>query len=335
MVIMKVLYIYRALGMGYSIDNVFRPIEQEMKKYCNVDCMTFDEPNYKLFSLFQNIKRVKTYMKNNPDVIIHITGTEHYLLPFLRKYKTVVTVHDLGFYLRRKKTPKLAMKKLLWINSLKYADIVTFISDKSLEESNNLVKFAPGQTRVVLNPVNSLFKPREEFQFNNEQPTLLQIGTKENKNLPRVISAIDGLSCKLRIIGSLSDEYKWLLEQHNITYSQDKDISNDQMVEEYQMCDIVIFASEYEGFGMPIIEGQAAGKAVVTSNVSPMKEIAAGSCSLVDPTDVKSIRTGILEAIFNHKKYESLGALNVKKYTVENKAKEYFKIYCELEERSK
>lgn len=329
---MKVLYIYRNLNMGFSINNVFKPIENEMKKYCDVETMTFDEPNYRPLTLYRNIKRVRAYMKGNPEVIIHITGTEHYLLPFLRKYRTIVTVHDLGFYFRKKKTLRLIFKKLLWIDSLKYAGIVTFISDKSMAEAKRLVRFAPEQTRVILNPVNSMFVRAEEHRFNGNQPTILQIGTKENKNLPRVISALDGISCRLRIIGPLSEEYKSLLKKYDITYSQDQGISNEQMIKEYQSCDIVIFASEYEGFGMPIIEGQATGKTVLTSNISPMKEIANGSCPLVDPLSVESIRAGVLEAIKNHAKYEILGYENVKRFSVESRAKEYFQIYKEVGE---
>ena len=43
------------------------------------------------------------------------------------------------------------------------------------------------------------------------------------------------------------------------------------------------FPSLYEGFGMPIIEALAVGRPVVTSNRSPMQDLAAGSAVLVNP----------------------------------------------------
>lgn len=330
---MKVVYIYRSIEMGFSIDNVFRPIENKMKDFCSVDSITFENTNYTWKSMLKNIIQVKSYLKKNPDVIIHITGTENYLLPFLSKYKTVVTVHDFGFFTAHKKTLRLLIKYPLWIASIKFADIVTFISEKSREEALELVKIDLKKTDIVMNPVNSNYYPLEDYKFNENCPKILMVGTKENKNIVRTIKALAGINCELRIIGPLLLSQKELLKEYKINYTQVQNISNEQIIKEYQMCDIVTFASEHEGFGMPIIEGQAAGKTVVTSNISPMKDIANGSCPLVDPFNVKSIREGIIEAIVNHDKYEELGKKNIKLYSVDKIAKKYFNIYCELSER--
>ena len=81
---------------------------------------------------------------------------------------------------------------------------------------------------------------------------------------------------------------------------------------------------------MPIIEGQALGKAVVTSNISPMKEIANDTCVLVDPFSVDSIKNGIIEAINNHSKYEELGKINVKRFSLDRKVEEYYNLYKKL-----
>lgn len=327
---MKVVFIYRSPKMGFSIDNVFRPIEKKMNEKCEVDSITFSKQNYSLSAIIENIMKVRKYMKKNPNAIIHITGTENYLLPFLRKYKTVVTVHDLGFYTAHKKTLRLYLKFPLWISSLRLADKVTFISEKSLKEAQELVKFKKGQTCVVMNPVSDVFVPNLDYCFNEQNPTILSIGTGKNKNLERTILAIKDIQCHLRIVGALNAEQKNLLKENSINFSQVENISNEQIIKEYQNCDIVCFPSIHEGFGMPIIEGQAIGKAVVTSDVSPMKEIANGSCSLVNPLDVKSIHDGIINAISNHRKYEQLGKENVKRFSVDIKTQEYFNIYQTL-----
>ena len=57
--------------------------------------------------------------------------------------------------------------------------------------------------------------------------------------------------------------------------------------------DILSFVSTYEGFGMPIVEANAIGRVVVTSNVLSMPEVAGNAAHLVDPFDVNSIREGI------------------------------------------
>ena len=327
---MKVLFIYRCPKMGFSIGNVFAPIQEKMSKKCECDSITFKKPNYKLLTLIENIIRVRKYMRKNPDTIIHITGTDSYLIPFTRKYKTVITVHDLGFYTRQRKTLHMYLKYILWIKPLTLANKVTFISEKSFLEAQKLVKFEKNQTCIITNPVSNLFKKSSNKNFNFYKPCILHIGTKPNKNLKRTIEAIKDINCHLRIIGKLNDEDKNILNKNNIEFSQVQDISNNEIIKEYENCDIVCFASTYEGFGMPIIEGQALGKAVVTSNISPMKEIANDTCVLVDPFSVDSIKNGIIEAINNHSKYEELGKINVKRFSLDRKVEEYYNLYKKL-----
>lgn len=327
---MRVLFVYRCREMGYSINNVFKPIEDKMKEKCQCESITFEKPNYKPLTLIENIIKVRKYMKNNPDTIIHITGAENYLIPFICKYKTVVTVHDLGFYIRQKKNLYTYLKFILWIKPLLLANKVTFISEKSFLEAQKLVKFKKNQTCVITNPVSNLFKELSNRNFNSHKPRILHIGTKPNKNLERIIESIKDINCHLRIIGKLNDKDKNILKKHNTEFSQVQDISNDEIIKEYENCDIVCFASTYEGFGMPIIEGQAVGKAVVTSNISPMKEIANDSCVLVDPFNVASIKNGIIEAINNHSKYEELGKINVKRFSLDRKVEEYYNLYQKL-----
>ena len=60
---MKVLYVYRNIKMGFSIDNVFRPIEAEMKKHCDVDSIMFENDRYTVKALVNNIKRIRAYLK--------------------------------------------------------------------------------------------------------------------------------------------------------------------------------------------------------------------------------------------------------------------------------
>jgi hypothetical protein len=93
---MKLLYIYRHPNLGYSISKVFHPIETEMRNYADVDSIYLPVSNYSFKGLWENIKYVQKHCKNKKYDIIHITGTEHYLLPFLLGNKVVVTVHDLG-----------------------------------------------------------------------------------------------------------------------------------------------------------------------------------------------------------------------------------------------
>ena len=54
-----------------------------------------------------------------------------------------------------------------------------------------------------------------------------------------------------------------------------------------------MFASTYEGFGLPIVEAQAIGLPVITSNMPPMNDTAGDGALLVDPLDEGEIRTAL------------------------------------------
>lgn len=325
---MEIVYIYRSPKMGISISVDFPPIVNCVSKKYKTKSITFSTGNYSVFSLMKNIYITLRYMKKHKDAVIHITGTENYLIPFLKRYKTVVTVHDLGFYEIMKPGIKKKIKYKLFVESLKYADRVVFISQKSMQEGKKLVAINEEKTSVIYNCVNPAYSPSCFHRFNSEKPVVLQVGTKiNNKNLERTAEALKDIPCTFRIIGNLNEERKNNLKKLGIDFIQKENLSEEEMVEEYQSCDIVVFASLYEGFGVPIIEGQACGKPIVTSNIPPMTEVAGDSCVLVDPESVLSIRNGVIEAILNHEKYEKMSKDNVKRFSAESRAEKYISVY--------
>ena len=326
---MKVLYIYRHPDMGFSVGKVFRPIEHEMRRYAEVDAVYMPCPGYKPRAFISNVRCARQAARQKDYDIIHITGTEHYLLPFLRRYRTVVTVHDLGFFTNQHFGLRAIWKYFLWIKTLKYAGRVTFISEKSLLEARRFVKFHKGQDIAVHNAVGSEYRyvPKE---INTTYPVILHVGTKPNKNLNATIIALKDLPHKLRIIGRLDKDQETLLQIYHTDYAVAWDLTDEEMVKEYEECDIVNFPSLYEGFGMPILEGQAVGRPVVTSNLSPMKDVAGGAVPLVDPTDPKSILEGYKQVMADTEQYIEAGLENVKRFTIEAITKEYFNVYKQL-----
>src|SRR6185295_15737253 len=124
---------------------------------------------------------------------------------------------------------------------------------------------------------------RSDKTFNCDNPVLLFIGSLPNKNLSRVIEALKGLDCTLNIIGHTDEQQLLRMKEYNINYILEKNLSNKEMAARYEQADIILFPSLYEGFGLPVIEGFKAGRAVLTSEISPMKELADGAAWLVDP----------------------------------------------------
>jgi len=91
--------------------------------------------------------------------------------------------------------------------------------------------------------------------------------------------------------------------------------------------------STYEGFGLPIVEANAVGRPVITSNVCSMPEVAGDAAFLVDPFDVEDIRRGVLLLINDSHLRRDLvrrGFLNVRRFSIESVATQYRSLYDEL-----
>lgn len=268
------------------------------------------------------------------DRIFHITGDVHYLACLMNKRNTVLTIHDL-VPLHNKNVPWHSRMLCYWLwyyFPLYHLKFITCISEATRNDLDSFFKGIESKIKVVPDSVGQGFKHSSK-KFNSVCPRILHVGTRVNKNLDRVIKALDGVNCHLRIIGKLNNEQKELLANSAVDYSGSYQIPEEQIVKEYVECDIVSFPSLFEGFGMPIIEGQAVGRPVLTSNFEPMISVSGGAAILVDPTSVESIKDGFIRLIHNKELRESCvrkGLENAERFSSISIAKEYHSIYQKI-----
>lgn len=74
-------------------------------------------------------------------------------------------------------------------------------------------------------------------------------------------------------------------------------MSEDALTALYQECEVFVFPSLYEGFGLPVLEAMRCGAPVITSNCSSLPEIVGTSAELVDPNSEQEIEQAITRVI--------------------------------------
>jgi glycosyltransferase involved in cell wall biosynthesis len=110
-------------------------------------------------------------------------------------------------------------------------------------------------------------------------------------------------------------------------------VSNHELVHLYQMAELSIFMSLFEGFGLPVAEAQACGCPVLTSNRSSMPEAGGDGGFYVDPEDTEEIALGInvlLGDEATRNRHILRGRENAERFRPELYARELMKIYQNL-----
>lgn len=327
---MRINYFFRNKYSGYSIQVVFQTIVNHLGNQISIRNTFLPSPFANFTSILTNGIYAKRHQKEKE--INHITGDVHYLLLFLNKKQTVITVHDIMYY-HYLKGIKKQIWKYLYIYSLKRATYITFISDIVREQILDIVQLPKEKIFVIPNPVNPQFQFTKK-EFNTIYPRILHIGTLERKNLKRTIQALKPISCHLCIVGHLDNDTITLLNKTGTDYSNIYDLDDIQIIKEYQKADIINFPSLLEGFGMPIIEGQATGRIVITSNLSPMKEVAGEGAVLVNPYSIEDIRNAyqnvLKDAVYRQTLIQK-GKENVSRFTADKITEQYMQIYKLIE----
>lgn len=321
---MRVNYYFRNPGKGnYSLENVFDAVIKAMSSDHIIDSFYTQKP-IDFYAIFE-VRKLKAD-------IHHITGAVNYLAFGLPGRRTVITVHDTGHYSETLKGwRKIIYKFLFWVFPLKKAKAITTISTFTKEQLIKHFGISSDKITVIPNPANPNFKftPCR----GNAIAVILQIGAGHNKNIEILIEAAKGLKVKLLLIRPPDTSLAELLQSAHIAFEFRYNLSENELIQAYADSDIVYFASTYEGFGLPILEGMAIGRPVITSNISPMKDVALENALLVDPNDKGSVRQAILALTSDeglYKTYQQLGLKHIELYRVDKIAKLYDDLYKSL-----
>ena len=319
----------------HSIETVFRTVACAFPEEIRAELHVSPFPSRGLWNRVRAARAAGRAMRGTRAEVAHVLGDAHYLVFGLPRRRTVLTVHDCDF-LTGKRGLRRFLLWLIWLYlPMRFCAVATTISERTRSDLVALSGCDPDHVRVIPNPLPARFRPAPPAA--HERPRILHIGTKANKNLPRLIAALAGLDVELTIIGRLTVSHEQQIAQAGLAVRNLVDLSDVALVEAYWACSLVAFVSTSEGFGMPIIEAQATGRPVLTSDILPMSDVAGGAALLVDPLDIEAIRSAVLRLINAPALRDRLIAAGldyVRRFEPRQVARSYAALYRELAARA-
>jgi glycosyltransferase involved in cell wall biosynthesis len=231
--------------------------------------------------------------------------------PLLAPCPVVVTIHDLSFIrfpALFRPVNRLYLTVLTRL-SARCAQRLIAVSLHAAAETTRLLGVPQERIDVVYHGVDPVFRPLPADQvaaFRRRQGMpdrfVLFVGTLEpRKNLVRLVEAFarirDGRTRlvlaggKGWLYGELFARVEGLGLQGEVVFPGY--VNNDDLYLWYNAATALAYPSVYEGFGLPVLEAQACGTPVLTSDVSSLPEAAGDAALLVDPYDVEALATGL------------------------------------------
>ncbi len=224
-------------------------------------------------------------------------------VPVIHPKHTVVTIHGLEY--------EFSPESYSWYerfymrfsirNSVRWAGQVIAVSENTKRDLMRLYQVPQEKISVIYEGFQKSEVTPDSSGQNNQAPYFLFIGrVEERKNVVRIIEAFGifkqktGLSHKLVLAGKPGYGYERIKYQvSSIKYREDVVelgyVDEKTKWELLKKAESLLFPSLYEGFGLPILEAQAVGTPVITSNTSSLPEIAGKGALLVDPLDSRAL----------------------------------------------
>ncbi len=294
--------------------------------------------------------------QDRPD-LLHV----QYTAPLLCPVPVVVSVHDVGFLEHPEFFPfsRALQLRTTVSRTVRSAAAILTISDFSSAAIQKAYGVGPDEVAVAplaaapefrpLHIDNALDAVRNGFQLpapyilsvGDLQPRKNQIGlitafAELAKNFPRLrhrlvfvgketwfspkvkeAARTSGVGDRIRFLGFVSDR---------------------ELLHLYNACDLFVFPSFYEGFGLPILEAMACGRAVACANTSAMPEVADGAAILFDPRSTAEITRAMADLLQDaelRSRMERLGQQRATQFSWQKSAQRTLAVYYDVAERNR
>ena len=241
--------------------------------------------------------------------------------------KTVLTIYDFIPYIYQNlylSSPTAKKKYLERAKIMDSASMILAISEATRQDAINLFNVPPEKIinigiassddyYKITNPENELKEKLKKLFLISGQFVLTVSNTDHRKNLPALLQVFSSLprtildeftlivvtNSQPQYIESHPDIAPYLVEGTNAKIKFLYSVSNNDLCLLYNTCSTFIYASLYEGGGLPVIEAMKCGAAVIASNTASIPEFAGRTDNLFDPKNVDDIRHAIENILTN------------------------------------
>lgn len=256
-----------------------------------------------------------------PDLFL---STDGWVPTRAQSVPMVDVIHDLNFVHQPDFIEKKTVKRYydrFFPQFAQRADRIATVSEFTRQDIHQQYGIPLSKIDVVYNGANEVFRPlslteqvQVKAQYTRGCDYFLFVGLiHKRKNLANIFRAFDAFKksqesdAKLVIVG----DKKWWQGEIEDTYLtmqyRDEVImmgrqQRDTLARLYASARALVYASLFEGFGIPIVEAFRAETAVITSNVTSMPEVAGDAAAIVDPASVEAI-TAAMARLWNEDEY--------------------------------
>ena len=280
--------------------------------------------------------------------------------PFI-KGKAIPVFHDIVYFEK-----ELHFREFSFFDNLHHTIMIPIngkisamnvaVSDFTASRMQELLNIPSEKIRVIKEGVEDTFriiKNKEMLEdvirkYNLQLPFFFYAGSlSPRKNMLNVLKAFNLIKDNIPHYLYVTGGYSWRdTDVHD--YIKEKKLENrviklgfvtdDDLVALYNLADCYLYPSLYEGFGLPILEAQACGCPVITSNAASCLEVAGEAALIVNPHDVDEIAQAMRQIVSDKKFKRALieaGKQNIKKYSWQKCARELIILFEDVKERQK
>lgn len=306
-------------------------------------------PPKRLQRLFKSYWRTVSLGRQLPSKKIQLYHGLSHELPFgltSAKIKSVVTIHDLIFLRYPEYYPRV--DRFFYERKIKQAchqaDAIVAISEQTANDLVKLLKVDAAKVEVIYQDCDPLFKQSTgELQAAApSSPYIFVAGSFEKrKNHLKILEAFAQLPedrPRLLFAGKKSSYLNEMMSlAKKLGISQEIEVkgfvSKEELPTIYRNALFTVYLSEFEGFGLPVLESMSCGTPVLTANGSSLPEVGGDAALYANANDLDGIVMQMRRLLYDEELRAAAQNASLKQaaeFSHEKAAKQLYQLYTKL-----